>query len=108
MKMTIKKGDTVAIISGNQKGKTAKVLHVSPSKNRLIVEGINMIKRHTRPTQANPKGGIVTKEGPIHRSNVELYCNSCNSKTRVGHRVAETKDGKTTKYRVCKLCGAEL
>ena len=108
MKMTIKKNDTVMVIAGNQSGKTAKVLHVDPKGNRLIVEGVNIIKRHTRPSQRNRQGGIVTKEAPIHRSNVKLYCNSCNSQTRVGHKLIDVKDGKKAKIRVCKLCGAEL
>lgn len=107
--MNIKKGDNVYIISGNDRGKTAKVLHVFPERNRLIVEGINMIKRHSRPTQRNPKGGIVTKEGTIHRSNVKIYCGNCNSPTRVSHRVVEGKGSKKQdKIRVCRLCGAEL
>ncbi len=107
--MNIKKGDNVYIISGNDQGKTAKVLHVFPDRNRLIVEGVNMIKRHSRPTQRNPQGGIVTKEGTIHRSNVKIYCGNCNSPTRVSHRVVGGKGIKTQdKIRVCRLCGAEL
>ena len=107
--MNIKKGDTVYVISGNYKGKIAKVLHVSPERNRLIVEGVNMIKRHSRPTQRNPKGGIVTKEGTVHRSNVKIYCGNCNSPTRVSHKVIEGRGSKKQdKIRVCRLCGAEL
>ena len=106
--MNIKKGDSVFIISGNSKGKVAKVLHVFPANNRLIVEGINMMKRHTRPSQKNHKGGIVIKEATIHRSNVKIYCGSCNSPTRVAQRLVETKDLKGSKIRCCRLCGAEL
>lgn len=108
--MNIKKGDSVYIMSGNSKGKTAKVLHVYPDKDRLIVEGVNMMKRHTRPTQRNPKGGVISKEGTIHRSNVKLYCGSCNNATRVAFRVLESKgkDSSKSKVRVCKRCGAEL
>lgn len=107
--MNIKKGDTVYVVSGNSKGKTAKVLHVYPERNRLIVEGVNMIKRHSRPTQRNPKGGIISKEGTIHRSNVKIYCGNCNSPTRVSQRVIEGRGSKTqAKIRVCRLCGAEL
>lgn len=107
--MNIKKGDNVYIISGNNRGKIAKVLHVFPEKNRLIVEGVNMIKRHSRPTQRNPKGGIITKEGTIHRSDVKIYCGTCNSPTRVSFKVVESKGSKkTAKVRCCRLCGAEL
>lgn len=108
--MNIKKGDSVFIVNGEQKGKIAKVLHVFPERNRLIVEGVNMIKRHSRPTQRNPKGGVVTKEASIHRSNVKIYCSTCNSSTRISQRVVEAKGSRrgTAKVRVCRLCGAEL
>ncbi len=107
--MNIKKGDNVYVISGNSRGKNAKVLHVFPDKDRLILEGVNMMKRHTRPSQRNQKGGIVTKEGSIHRSNVKIYCGTCNSPTRVSYRVVESKGSKSTsKVRCCRLCGAEL
>jgi len=107
--MNIKKGDNVYIISGNYRGKVAKVLHVYPERNRLIVEGINMMKRSSRPTRRNPKGGIVTKEGTIHRSNVKVYCGSCSSPTRVANKLVEGKGAKKkNKVRCCRLCGAEL
>ena len=107
--MNIKKGDSVVIISGNSKGKTAKVLHVETDKDRLIVEGVNMMKRHTRPTQRNQKGGIISKEAPVHCSNVKIYCGSCNHPTRISHKIIESKGkGSTSKVRVCRLCGAEL
>jgi large subunit ribosomal protein L24 len=106
--MNIKKNDMVSIIGGNYRGKVAKVLHVDPDKNRLIVEGINMIKRHTRPTRQNAKGGIITKEAPIHRSNVKLYCSSCHSPTRAGFKILDIKGSKVTKTRFCRKCGAEL
>jgi large subunit ribosomal protein L24 len=105
--MNVKKGDTVFVIAGNYKGKTGKVLHVITDKNRLIVEGVNIMKRHSRPTQSNPKGGIISRETSIHRSNVKPYCSSCNSPTRVSHKVIEEK-GHKAKVRVCRLCGAEL
>ena len=108
--MNIKKGDNVYIISGNSRGKVAKVLHVLTEKNRLIVEGVNMMKRHARATRRNPKGGIITKEASIHRSNVKLYCGSCNHPTRVATKIIEEK-GKNvsrSKVRCCKRCGAEL
>jgi large subunit ribosomal protein L24 len=107
--MNIKKGDNVYVIGGNNRGKIAKVLHVFPDKDRLIVEGVNMIKRHSRPTQRNRKGGIITKEGTIHRSNVKIYCGTCNSPTKISYKVVEAKGSKSTsKVRCCRLCGAEL
>jgi large subunit ribosomal protein L24 len=72
MAARIKKGDVVMVLAGSDKGKSGRVLRVYPSKDRLVVEGVNMIKRHTRPTQRNPKGGIVAKEAAIHISNVKL------------------------------------
>jgi len=72
MAARIKKGDVVVVLAGSDKGKSGRVLRVYPSKDRLVVEGVNMIKRHTRPTQRNPKGGIVAKEAAIHVSNVKL------------------------------------
>lgn len=106
--MNVRKNDKVFIISGNYKGKIAKVLHVLPDKDRLIIEGINMMKKHSRPTRNNPKGGVITKEGTIHRSNVKIYCGSCNSPTKVSFRVVENKGSKSSKLRCCRLCGAEL
>lgn len=67
----VKKGDTVLVLSGADKGKTGRVLRVIPEKDRVVVEGVNVIKKHSRPTQRNPKGGIVEKEAPIHISNVK-------------------------------------
>jgi large subunit ribosomal protein L24 len=67
----VKKGDTVLVLSGADRGKTGRVLRVIPDKDRIVVEGVNIIKRHSRPTQRNPKGGIVEKEAPIHISNVK-------------------------------------
>jgi large subunit ribosomal protein L24 len=97
MKKVIK-GDSVIVLSGNANGKTGKVLKVFPKENRIVVEGVNMIKKHTRPTQQLPQGGIVEKEAPIHISNVKVVCPKCNRPTRAGFRVLE--DG--SKVRFCK------
>lgn len=101
----IQKNDTVLIISGKHRleKKRGRVLKVFPKKNQVIVEGVNIIKRHTRPTQDLPQGGIIEKEAPIHISNVKLICPKCNRPTRVGLRILD--DG--SKVRVCKLadCG---
>ena len=95
----IKKNDTVKVISGNDKGKEGRVLTVYPKRNRLIIEGINMIKKHTRPSQDNPKGGIIEKEAPIDLSNVALIFEG--KVTKVGYKILN--DGK--KVRVCKKTG---
>jgi large subunit ribosomal protein L24 len=84
--MDIKKDDMVLVISGNDRGKKGRVLKVFPKQNRIVVEGINFIKRHTKPNQVNPQGGIVEKEGPIHASNVMLICPVTGSPTRIGHK----------------------
>jgi large subunit ribosomal protein L24 len=99
--MKIHKGDTVKIVSGNDKGKTGKVLKTFPEVTRIIVEGVNLVKRHTRPSQRNRKGGIVEKEGPIHVSNVMLFDNRVSNVTRVGYRLLN--DG--TKVRINKKSG---
>ncbi|UCD37779.1 MAG: 50S ribosomal protein L24 [Fidelibacterota bacterium] len=92
--MKIKKGDTVKVISGNYRGKTGKVLKVLTNRNRAIVEGINFVKRHSRPTQSNPQGGIIEREASIHLSNLMLVVN--NTPTRVGYRWLE--DGKKVRF----------
>ncbi|MBA7620464.1 MAG: 50S ribosomal protein L24 [Calditrichaeota bacterium] len=92
--MKIKKGDTVKVISGNYRGKTGKVLKVLPKRNRAIVEGINFVKRHTRPSQNIPKGGIIEREATIHISNLMLVVS--NTPTRVGYTRLE--DGKKVRF----------
>lgn len=107
--MRVKKNDQVLVLAGNYKGKQGKVLKVYPKDNRLIVEGVNFIKRHTRPSQQNPQGGIVEKEAPIHISNVMVVCPKCNTASRMGH--AEMNDetrNKIYRVRVCKNCGEML
>jgi large subunit ribosomal protein L24 len=98
--MKVAKKDTVLVISGNDKGKTGRVLRVFPARQRLLVEGVNFIKRHSRPTQTNPKGGIVEKEAPIHISNIMVVCPKCNTPTKVGIKTLE--DGRRS--RLCKQC----
>jgi len=98
--MKVAKNDTVLVISGNDKGKTGRVLRVFPTQQRLLVEGVHFIKRHSRPTQTNPKGGIVEKEAPIHLSNVMVICQKCNSPTKVGKKLLENGH----RARLCKQC----
>ena len=94
----IVKSDTVIVLTGNDKGKTGKILKVFPDKNQAVVEGVNLIKRHSRPTKDLPQGGIVEKEGPIQISNLKVVCPKCNQPTRVGIRILEDK----SKVRFCK------
>lgn len=104
--MHIKKDDLVQIVSGNDRGKQGRVLKVFPEENRIIVEGVNFIKRHTRPNQKLPQGGIIEREGSIHASNAMVICPKCNQLTTTGMKpvVDETKN-KTSRVRYCKKCG---
>jgi len=96
----VKKGDTVMVIAGKDKNKTGKLLSVVPKKDGVLVEGINIVKRHTR-ARANEPGGIIEKEAAVHISNVMIYCSKCQKPVRTKINVLE--DGKKT--RVCKKCG---
>ncbi len=100
--MHIKTGMTVKVIRGNHRGQEGKVLHVFPKRKRALVEGVNFIKRHSRPTQQNPKGGIVEKEAPIHVSNLMVVHGG--SPTRIGYKKLE--DG--SKIRIAQKTGAEI
>ena len=102
-KIHVKKGDLVMVITGKDAGKKGKVLEVFPKKGRVVVEKVNTVKRHTKPTQSLPQGGILEKEAPIASSNVMLFCSECNNVTRVSMK--ETEAGKV---RVCKKCGVNL
>ncbi len=104
VKLHVKKNDMVEIIAGKERGKTGKVLRVLPGKGRVVVENLNVIKRHTRPSQLNPEGGIIEKEAPLSLSNVMLVCGSCNQATRTGVRLLE--DGSKTRY--CKKCNENV
>ncbi len=97
----IRRNDTVVVMTGKDRGKRGRVLKIVPSTNRVIVEGVNFIKRHTRPNpQKNIKGGIVQREASIHASNVQLVCPECGAKTRIGRKLLN--DGR--KVRVCRKC----
>jgi large subunit ribosomal protein L24 len=97
----LKKNDTVVIISGDEKGKKGRVLAVEPGNNRLLVERLNMIKRHMKPSKKYSQGGIIEKEAPVHQSNVMLVCPKCSKPTRIGNSILE--NGK--KIRTCRKCG---
>jgi len=103
-KMHVRKDDTVVILQGKDAGKQGKILVAMPTDRKVIVEGINVIKRHTRPSNTNPKGGIVEKEAPVFAARVQVVCKSCGKPTRVGRKIAE--DGNHVRY--CKKCGQSL
>ena len=101
-KMKIKKGDQVKVVSGKETGKTGKVLRVEPEGHRVVLERLNMMKKHTKPNpKKNPQGGVIEREAPMDVSNVMLVCPSCGQPTRVGYRVLS--DG--GKVRVCRRAG---
>ena len=102
-KFRVKKGDTVIVNAGNDKGKTGKVLSVIPSKDRAIVEGVNMVKKHTKPNSKQPQGGIVEQEAGIHISNLQLIDPKSGKPTRVGYKMVDDK-----KVRFAKKSGEEI
>jgi len=102
-KLSIRTGDKVHVLTGKDKGKEAKVLAVQPTRERVIVERVNMMKKATRPTQKNPKGGILEIEAPIHVSNVAIVCPKCSQPTRIGRK----REGGAL-VRVCKKCGNDI
>ena len=99
----VKTGDTAVVLSGKEKGKRGKVLSVNPKKGMVVIEGVNMIKCHTKPRRQGETGGIVEREAALYASKVQVGCPKCGKGTRVAHKV---EGGKKT--RVCKKCGAEL
>ena len=103
MAMNVKKGDTVVVLSGKDKGKQGKVLGTVPSELKVVVEGVNVVTCHTKPRRQGETGGIVKREAPLYASKVQVVCAKCGKGTRVAYKIA---DGKKT--RVCKHCGAEL
>jgi large subunit ribosomal protein L24 len=103
-KIHIKKGDTVQVITGKDVGKKGKVLSIEVDKSRAIVEGINIMKKHTKPTRTNPQGGIMEREAPIHSSNLMIYCSKCKEPVRIQKKIL----GDGQKVRVCNQCGEDL
>ena len=98
--MHVRKGDTVVVIAGKEKGKRGRVLRILSAKGRVLVERINMIKRHMKPNQQTRQGGILEKESPIHISNLMLICSKCTDPTRVGYKTLDDD----RKVRYCKKC----
>lgn len=103
MKMNIKKGDNVLVIAGKDKGKTGKVMEVSPSQNKATVENINMVTKHKKPRNAQEKGGIIKVAAPMEISNLMVVCQTCGKATRVARKEVDGKN-----CRICKKCGASL
>ena len=103
MSMNVKKGDTVIVLSGKDRGKQGKVLGTVPADGKVVVEGINMVTCHVKPRKQGEQGGIVKREAALAACKVQVVCPKCSKATRVAHKV---ENGKKT--RVCKHCGAEL
>ena len=101
--MRIKKGDTVKVLSGNDKGKTGEVLEIIPKTEKIVVKGVNVRKKHVKARKQGEESGIISVECPIHSSKVNVVCPKCNKATRVGYLIEND-----TKVRVCKKCGAKL
>ncbi|MGI5879582.1 MAG: 50S ribosomal protein L24 [Syntrophomonadaceae bacterium] len=98
--MQIKKGDIVYVIAGKDAGKKGKILRVFPRTNKVVVEGVNRVKKHQKPSRSLPQGGILQIESPLNASNVMLLCGKCDKPTRIAHKVL----GNNEKVRVCKHC----
>ncbi len=101
--MNIRKNDTVKIISGKDRGKTGKVTHVFPEENRIVVEGVNIHKKHSRPKKQGQKGQIIQMPTPFNSSNAMVVCPKCGKAARTGKKTVGEK-----KFRICKKCGAEI
>ena len=105
--MHVRSGDTVYVTNGRERGKTGQISKVLVDKNRVIINGVNLVKRHTKPRPGVMQGGIIEKEAPIHASNVMLVCPSCSRPTRTGHRF-EGEGEQRRKVRYCKHCGEAI
>ena len=104
IKMHVKKGDVVLVLSGKDKDRKGKVLSVSPSEGKVLVDGINIVKRHTKPTRTSPQGGVVEKPAALGSSKLMVVCGSCGRPTRIATEIMS--DG--TKVHKCKRCGREV
>jgi large subunit ribosomal protein L24 len=103
----VKKGDRVQVLTGKDRGKQGEVMRALPEVEKVIVDGVNVAKKHTRATRATMQGGIIDKDMPIPVANVAVVCPTCGP-TRVGYRFEARAEGKPRKYRVCRKCGGEL
>ena len=107
-KVHVKTGDEVVVINGKYRGKRGKVLQVSPSEGKVIVEGVNIVTKHVKPRKMGEAGGLIKAESALYADKVQLVCPKCGAATRVGHTKVENKNGKTVSMRVCKKCGAQF
>ena len=107
-KLNVKTNDTVLVIAGKDKGKKGKIMKAMPEQERVVVQGVNIVTRHTKPRKQGDEGGRIQKEAAIHVSNVMLVCPKCNMPTRVGYTFTEGKDKKLVKVRTCKKCGKAI
>ena len=101
--MKIKKGDNVKVLSGNDKGKTGEVIQTIPKKEKIIVKGVNIRKKHVKPRKQGEEGGIISIEGAIHSAKANVICSKCGKATRIGYEIKDDK-----KVRICKKCGAKI
>ncbi len=101
--MKLKKGDTVKVLSGNDKGKTGEILEIIPKKQKIVVKGVNIRKKHVKPRKQGEEGGIISVECAIHSAKVNVVCPKCNKATRISMKIE-----KDEKVRVCQKCGAKL
>lgn len=105
MKPHVKKGDTVVILSGKDRGKRGKILNVFPDRGKILVDGVNLVKRHTRARPPSiPQGGIISKAMPMHASKAMLICPNCNEPTRISKKTLQDK----SRVRVCKSCDKQI
>lgn len=109
-KVHVKTGDKVVVINGKDRGKQGKVMQVSPSEGKVIVEGVNVVSKHVKPRKMGEAGGIIKAESALYADKVQLICPKCGRPTRVGHEVTKTADNKRKVLRVCKKadCGAKF
>lgn len=103
-KVHVKTGDTVVVINGKNRGKKGKVMQVSPSEGKVIVEGVNMVTKHVKPRQMGEPGGLIKAESALYANKVQLVCPKCGEPTRVGHAIGSNNK----KMRVCKKCNAQF
>jgi large subunit ribosomal protein L24 len=103
--MHVRKGDQVVVIAGKEKGKRGRVMRLLTSAGRVVIERVNMVKRHTKPSQRSPRGGIIEKEGSVESSNVSLWCGKCTAPRRARVQAPDKGTEKPQKSRVCVKCG---
>ena len=107
-KLHVKKGDTVIVVSGDDKGLKGEVLETSPKEGKVIVKGVNIVTRHVKPRKQGDQGGIVKVEGAMYACKVQVICPACKKATRIAHKKVTNDAGKSRSVRICKECGEEI